>query len=168
MENTAGMRGSELSLLVGGAWSSYRSYIVRYLRQMAVITPYARFRLSVSTKADRGTLQLEYARRSEEMPKPPTTIKHHPASVHAELLSALLKETREKQLSKFLSKDFSCIDAALAARMIAELRMSKEMEVYHPPMHPIATSQNTLPSALGLWFLHRWCHLFLLVGATGT
>ena len=129
MENTAGMRGSELSLLVGGAWSSYRSYIVRYLRQMAVITPYARFRLSVSTKADRGTLQLEYARRSEEMPKPPTTIKHHPASVHAELLSALLKETREKQLSKFLSKDFSCIDAALAARMIAELRMSKEMEV---------------------------------------
>ena len=47
LENTSGMRGSELSLLVGGAWSSYRSYIVRYLRQMAVITPYARFRLSV-------------------------------------------------------------------------------------------------------------------------
>ena len=96
VENTAGMRGSELSLLVGGAWTSYRSYIVRYLRQMAVITPYARFRLSVSTVSDKGTLQLEYARRSEEMPKPPSTIKHHPASVHAELLSALLRESKEK------------------------------------------------------------------------
>ena len=28
-------------LVVGGNWSTYRSYIVRYLRQMAVITPYA-------------------------------------------------------------------------------------------------------------------------------
>jgi DNA topoisomerase-6 subunit B len=129
LENTSGMRGSELSLLVGGTWSSYRSYIVRYLRQMAVITPYARFRLSVSTKADKGTLQLEYARRSEEMPKPPSTIKHHPASVHAELLTALLKETREKLLSKFLAKDFSCIDPGLAGRMIAELRMATTMEV---------------------------------------
>ena len=42
LENTGGMRGTEISLLVGGAWSSYRSYIVRYLRQMAVITPYAK------------------------------------------------------------------------------------------------------------------------------
>ena len=28
------------------------------------------------------TLVLEYARRSDEMPRVPTTIKHHPASVH--------------------------------------------------------------------------------------
>ena len=42
MPNDGGMRGSELALVVGGNWSTYRSYIVRYLRQMAVITPYAR------------------------------------------------------------------------------------------------------------------------------
>ena len=78
LDNNEGMRGSEISLLVGGAWSSYRSYIVRYLRQMAVITPYARFRLTVGTLADKNILKLDYARRSEEMPKPPSTIKHHP------------------------------------------------------------------------------------------
>ena len=88
---------------------------------MAVITPYARFRLSVSTVGATGTLQLEYARRSEEMPKPPSTIKHHPASVHAELLSALLRESKEKALKSFLSKDFSMIDSALASKMIAEM-----------------------------------------------
>ncbi len=43
------MRGTEISLVVGGSWSSYRAYIVRYLRQMAVITPYARFALTVGT-----------------------------------------------------------------------------------------------------------------------
>ena len=46
------MRGTEISLVVGGSWSSYRAYIVRYLRQMAVITPYARFALTVGTVSD--------------------------------------------------------------------------------------------------------------------
>ena len=41
MPNDGGMRGSELALVVGGNWSTYRSYIVQYLRQMAVITPCA-------------------------------------------------------------------------------------------------------------------------------
>jgi DNA topoisomerase-6 subunit B len=126
LENTEGMRGTEISLLVGGAWSSYRSYIVRYLRQMAVITPYARFALSVTTAGSTSALALEYARRSEEMPKPPSTIKHHPASVHAELLASLMRETKEKQLSKFLAKDFSCINGPLAGRLIAELRLKPE------------------------------------------
>ena len=129
VDNVSGMRGSEISLLVGGAWSSYRSYIVRYLRQMAVITPYARFHLTFGTGKDKSTLALEYARRSEEMPKPPSTIRHHPASVHAELLASLLRETKEKTLAKFLAKDFSVIDSALAGRMIAELRLGKEQEV---------------------------------------
>lgn len=36
--------------MVGGSWSSYRAYVVRYLRQMAVITPYARFGLKVGVE----------------------------------------------------------------------------------------------------------------------
>ena len=46
-----------------------------------------------------------------------------------ELLASLIKETKEKQLAKFLAKDFSCIDGALATRLVAELRLSKEMDV---------------------------------------
>jgi Cys-rich repeat protein len=113
---------------VGGAWSSYRSYIVKYLRQMAVITPYARFRLRVGTLGERNTLALEYARRSDEMPPTPSYIKPHPASVHAELLQTLLRETKEKTLVKFLAKDFSCIDAKLAARLVDELRLERETD----------------------------------------
>ena len=89
---------------------------------MAVITPYARFRLTVGTLGA-STLALEYARRSEEMPPAPSTIKHHPASVHAELLQQLMRESKETTLHKFLSKDFSCINGALATRLMAELRL---------------------------------------------
>ena len=127
--NTSAMRGTEISLLVGGSWSTYRSYIVRYLRQMAVITPYARFRLSMGTLGERGTLALEYARRSEEMPRPPQTIKHHPASVHVELLSQLLRETKESRLVQFLSRDFSCVSPGLAAKLLKEMRLPPDAEV---------------------------------------
>jgi len=127
--NTSAMRGTEISLLVGGNWSTYRSYIVRYLRQMAVITPYARFRLSMGTLGERGTLALEYARRSEEMPRPPQTIKHHPASVHVELLSQLLRETKESRLVQFLSRDFSCVSPGLAAKLLKEMRLPPDAEV---------------------------------------
>jgi len=41
-------------------------------------------------------LVLEYARRSDEMPKAPLTIKHHPASVNLELLTSLLRGGKEK------------------------------------------------------------------------
>ena len=128
VENATGWQGSEISLLVGGAWSSYRSYIVRYLRYMAVITPYARFSLTFGSQGKQA-LTLEYARRSEEMPPCPSTIRHHPASVHAEMLASLMRESKEKVLVKFLAKDLSCIDAPLATRLVAELRLKPDTEV---------------------------------------
>jgi DNA topoisomerase-6 subunit B len=75
------------------------------------------------------TLVLEYARRSDEMPRVPTTIKHHPASVHVELLSSLMTESKEKLLAKFLTKEFSCVSATLAAKLLKEVRLPVDTEV---------------------------------------
>ena len=76
--NTDAFRGTEISLVVGGSWSAYRSYIVRYLRQMAVITPYARFAMTVATLNDARALALEYTRRSNEMPRAAGELSHAP------------------------------------------------------------------------------------------
>lgn len=38
-------RGAEISIVIEGAWSAYRARVLSYLRQIAVITPYAAFRL---------------------------------------------------------------------------------------------------------------------------
>ena len=53
--NTSRVQGTEISFVVGGNWSKYRSYIVRYMRQIAVITPYARFKLSVHPVGGSGS-----------------------------------------------------------------------------------------------------------------
>ena len=50
--NTSGVRGTDISFVVGGNWSKYRAYIVRYMRQMAVITPCARWLKVPSTLSD--------------------------------------------------------------------------------------------------------------------
>jgi DNA topoisomerase-6 subunit B len=48
--------GAELSVTIEGAWSTYRARILKYLRQLAVITPYAAFHfqcaLSLSPSAE--------------------------------------------------------------------------------------------------------------------
>ena len=81
---------------------------------------YARFKLSVHPVGESRTLVLEYARRSDEIPRVPSTIKHHPASVHVELLSSLLAESKEKLLAKFLAKEFTCVSHALAAKLLGQ------------------------------------------------
>ena len=49
------------------------------------------------------------------MPKVPQTVKHHPASLHVELLTSLLRSSKEKLLVKFLAKELACVSSQLAA-----------------------------------------------------
>ena len=44
-ENSQKWRGAELTVTVGGNWKANRARIVQYLRQLAIITPYASLRL---------------------------------------------------------------------------------------------------------------------------
>lgn len=41
LPNPDGWHGAQLSVTIEGNWSSYRSKVLKYLRQIAVITPYA-------------------------------------------------------------------------------------------------------------------------------
>lgn len=41
LPNADGWHGACLSLTIEGNWSSYRAKLLKYLRQIAVITPYA-------------------------------------------------------------------------------------------------------------------------------
>ena len=72
--NPEAWRGTELSLTIEGAWSTYRSYILRYLRQIAVITPYAQFRFEYKAVDERNSAFLAFKRRTDAMPAPPLQV----------------------------------------------------------------------------------------------
>lgn len=89
--NEAGWQGTEISVVIQGAWTTYKAKILSYMRQLAVITPYARFELRfTATDASRNVAVL-YARRAEHMPAPPIEVKHHPASVDLIVLKRLIQ-----------------------------------------------------------------------------
>uniref|UniRef100_A0A7S3QTQ5 DNA topoisomerase 6 subunit B n=1 Tax=Dunaliella tertiolecta TaxID=3047 RepID=A0A7S3QTQ5_DUNTE len=123
LPNTDGWHGAQLSLTIEGNWSTYRSKIIKYLRQIAVITPYAEFQFFYKSAADdKSNTRVVFRRRTDVVPAPPREVKHHPSSVDLELIKRLISITKADTLVKFLTKDFDCITRDLAERLVEEMR----------------------------------------------
>jgi hypothetical protein len=73
--------GTRVSVLIRGAWATYGARIVKYLRQLAVITPYAAITFRYTSEAGgRSDVAMRFARRTGHMPPPPQETMHHPAA----------------------------------------------------------------------------------------
>lgn len=132
--NTESWRGSEVSVTIQGSWSTYRAKLLQYMRQMAVITPYAEFRFNFRDDPEREDRDFEllFARRTDVMPRAATEVKHHPSSVDQYRLKRLIGEVRPAMtLQRFLVSQFVSVPESLATRLIAELgpQYSKSMAV---------------------------------------
>ena len=60
----------------------------RYLRQIAVITPYAEFKFTYTAEDDKSSMRTTFARRTDKMPAPPQACHQ----THAYSTSSLLAE----------------------------------------------------------------------------
>jgi len=131
--NTEGWIGTEMELLIAGNWTTYKSRIVQYLQQLAIITPYAKLEMTYTNASDpkRKDMSIRYDRRSDQMPQPPREIKHHPSSVNNLLVQQLLERTKTNTLVKFLTSELSSVPSSLAKRLIAELGQG-----FDESMHP--------------------------------
>lgn len=117
-------RGSTVSVTIEGNWTTYRAKIVQYMRQMAVITPYAKFHLKFDASSNDDTRDLEmlFARRTDCMPHPAKEVKHHPSSVNQLILKQVIANVSPKtSLLRFLTNELESIPRALATRLINEL-----------------------------------------------
>ena len=55
--------------MVAGNWTTYKSRVVQYLHQLAIITPYARLEMAYTNQSDaRKNFELNFDRRSDNMP----------------------------------------------------------------------------------------------------
>jgi DNA topoisomerase VI subunit B len=99
-DNPSRWHGAELSLIIAGHWQYYRAKILKYLRQIAVITPYAQFAFRYSAVDDRNNVAVTFVRRTDKMPLPPRV--DHPAAMHVpskQNLACLLFRGRASCLS---------------------------------------------------------------------
>jgi DNA topoisomerase VI B subunit len=104
-----------------GHWQYYRAKVLKYLQQIAVITPYAEFKFKFKGQDEKNVFETVFDRRTSVMPPPPEATKHHPSSVDLELVKRLVESTKYTKLSSFLYKEFDCVSKDLAERIADEL-----------------------------------------------
>ncbi|KAK9809996.1 hypothetical protein WJX72_003097 [[Myrmecia] bisecta] len=125
-DNPDKWHGAELSVIIAGNWQYYRAKIIKYLRQIAVITPYAQFNFQFKADDEKSSLDVTFIRRTDKMPEPPKDTKHHPASVDLELIKRLINITKCTTLQQFLAREFSSISKDYAGRLISEMRIDAD------------------------------------------
>ncbi|XVF04637.1 hypothetical protein REPUB_Repub05bG0101700 [Reevesia pubescens] len=120
-DNKDRWHGAEIEVVIEGNWTTYRSKILHYMRQMAVITPYAQFLFKFVSDAPDKNVTIKFARRTDVMPPIPLETKHHPSSVDILLIKRLIAETSKLTLMQFLQHEFVNIGKPLAERLIGEM-----------------------------------------------
>eukprot|EP00002_Diphylleia_rotans_P032471 TRINITY_DN6827_c0_g1_i1.p1 TRINITY_DN6827_c0_g1~~TRINITY_DN6827_c0_g1_i1.p1 ORF type:complete len:690 (+),score=148.34 TRINITY_DN6827_c0_g1_i1:68-2137(+) len=122
LPNPDGWHGSELSVLIAGNWSSYGHYVIKYMRQLAVITPYAQFHMRFKSESDGKSFYVCYRRRSDVMPPPPREIRYHPSSINLLMIEQLMTNFSNCNLKNFLTNSFE-ITPAIAMKIAEELKI---------------------------------------------
>ncbi|XP_057539077.1 DNA topoisomerase 6 subunit B [Amaranthus tricolor] len=120
-ENKGRWHGAEIQVVIEGNWTTYRSKILHYMRQMAVITPYAQFLFRFVSEASDKNVTVQFARRTDIMPPVPTETKYHPSAVDLLLIKRLIGETSKQNLLQFLQHEFVNIGKPHAERLIGEM-----------------------------------------------
>ncbi|PON69735.1 DNA topoisomerase VI, subunit B [Parasponia andersonii] len=120
-DNKERWHGAEIQVVIEGNWTTYRSKILHYMRQMAVITPYAQFLFKFVSDLSDKNVTIRFARRTDVMPPVPLETKHHPSSVDLLLIKRLIAETSKQNLVQFLQHEFVNIGKAYAERLIGEM-----------------------------------------------
>ncbi|KAI5081155.1 hypothetical protein GOP47_0004338 [Adiantum capillus-veneris] len=121
LDNSFRWHGAEIQVTIEGNWTTYRSKIISYMRQMAVITPYAEFLFRFITESQDKNVTIRFQRRTDVMPPPPEETKYHPSAVDLLLIKRLISETSKQNLVQFLQHDFTSISKAHAERLIGEM-----------------------------------------------
>ncbi|KAM6598082.1 DNA topoisomerase 6 subunit B [Cannabis sativa] len=120
-DNKERWHGAEIQVVIEGNWTTYRSKILHYMRQMAVITPYAQFLFKFVTDSTDKNVTIRFSRRTDVMPPIPLETKHHPSSVDLLLIKRLITETSKANLLQFLQHEFVNIGKPYAERLIGEM-----------------------------------------------
>ncbi|XP_019253454.1 PREDICTED: DNA topoisomerase 6 subunit B isoform X2 [Nicotiana attenuata] len=120
-ENNERWHGAEIQIVIEGNWTTYRSKILHYMRQMAVITPYAQFLFQFISDSPEKNVIIRFARRTDIMPPVPLETRYHPSAVDILLIKRLITETSKQTLLQFLQHEFVNIGKSHAERLIGEM-----------------------------------------------
>jgi DNA topoisomerase-6 subunit B len=144
-KNRDNKHGCTLEFTLEGNWRNAKRYILEYIEQTALITPYAHLKF---TEPD-GTVH-DYKRSVKTLPPPPTPVNPHPKGMDIEQLSRLVEETRSRDMVTFLRKHFHRVGPKTAKAFLRSINMPFSQD-------PRALKPNDLVKiARGLQEFKKW------------
>jgi len=107
--------GTRVAVDLEGIHQKGKRSVDGYIEQTALANPHAR----LTYRPPKGEARV-YDRKTDELPAEPKEIKPHPYGVELGLLMKMLKETKSRNVSAFLQKEFSRVSARVAAEIVEE------------------------------------------------
>ena len=118
-------RGTEIAVTIGGNWAVYRSRVLQYFQQLAVITPYAQLAVDFKCHRDeKKSFRADFERRSVQMPPVAQEIDPHPKALNNITMSNLLQSSRSQTIEKFLSSELNGISRPVATRIAETIKVT--------------------------------------------
>ncbi|MGQ4891204.1 MAG: DNA topoisomerase VI subunit B [Candidatus Njordarchaeia archaeon] len=116
--------GTIIRVYLLGNWSGAKNYILRYLQQLAIITPYANFLFEDPT----GEIHV-FERAVNKMPRPPEIAKYHPSGIDTQTLLELLKTTKAKTVKDFLRRELQRMGGKTVENFLKVVEIDPNMPV---------------------------------------
>ncbi|MCX6650422.1 MAG: DNA topoisomerase VI subunit B [Methanomassiliicoccales archaeon] len=112
--------GTRITYYINGRYMGGKQSVMEYLKQTAIVNPHSRI-----TFVDPDGKRTTFERATDNLPPVTKEIKPHPSGLELGTLMNMAKETKNKNLAKFLQLDFSRISDRLAKEICEKARLDQ-------------------------------------------
>jgi DNA topoisomerase-6 subunit B len=119
IDNKRGWRGTVVELQLEGDYSRIKSRLLDYLKQTAMVNPYAEI-----TFVDPGGRLYRYERGTERMPPLPQPVDPHPHGIDVENFRRLVAITKSKNMKSFMTDHFQGVGSKTADKFLRTAKIS--------------------------------------------
>ncbi len=120
-QNPSGWRGTALELQMEGDYSRIMYKLIEYLKQTAMINPYA----DITYVDPRGRL-YKFERGTDKLPPLPQSVKPHPHGVDVETFRRLISATKTRNMKQFMMEHFQGVGSTTAEKFLDLADISKK------------------------------------------
>ncbi|MHA1238119.1 MAG: DNA topoisomerase VI subunit B [Candidatus Odinarchaeia archaeon] len=122
-ENKTKWHGTIVEFSLEGDWERAKRTVIEYIRQTALITPYANI-----VFIDPNGLIYTFYRTVNELPPSTKEVKPHPRGVDIEQVRRLIEGTKYKDMISFLSKNFHRVGPTIAKKFLKKIRIDPKTD----------------------------------------
>jgi len=119
MDNRKGWKGTAVELQLEGDYSRSRYRLYEYLKQTAMVNPYA----DINFVDPRGRL-YHFERATEKIPPLPKPVKPHPHGIDVETFRRLVAVTKARNMKEFMRGHFQGVGPTTAEKFLKAAKIS--------------------------------------------